>query len=475
MSVSGLLLSVCIFFYLFCSSSAWVGNTPEQIRVFFGSSINEYVISWITNSTTSSIIHYGLSATTLTNTSTGASASSFTEKSCKTTRLIHSASLSVSDPRPTQIFYQVESDGILSDILSFTPIPANIPTTPVPSDRPLKFVLFGDFGFENNVTIYQALYNLAQKGEVDFIAHIGDIAYNIDDNCNQVGDDFFNRIQPLASSTPYMLGVGNHETDHFYDYSSYTNRMAPQMTMAAASGSPSPRWYSFNVGQVHVVVFDTDAWVYIPVFPLAPGQYAWLEKDLAAVDRSKYPWIVVLGHRAMYCTKTTDGECNGEAIAIRYGIIDNKFYGIEQLLLKYGADFYLAGHTHHSEITYPVVQGRETQYDYNNPKGPVHAQIGAAGVGDGHDPFDVPQESWERIRDYTWQRTFIKVTLYNSTHFTADTITQDGVLLDSFTIVQTNHGPFVNSSYKTADKLKINMKDFVEQQKNIKKPWHPRT
>jgi len=29
---------------------------------------------------------------------------------------------------------------------------------------------------------------------------------------------------------------------------------------------------------------------------------SWLEKDLSMVDRSQTPWIVVVGHRPIYCT-----------------------------------------------------------------------------------------------------------------------------------------------------------------------------
>jgi hypothetical protein len=136
--------------------------------------------------------------------------------------------------------------------------------------------------------------------------------------------------------------------------------------------------------------------------------------------------------------------CNAEALAIRYGLFNNQdwSWGIEKLLLKYGVDFYFAGHTHHTEITYPVAKGREVQLDYVNPKAPIHCQIGVAGVGDGHDPFDVPAQSWDRVRDLTFQRTMLRVTVHDATRATADTYTQDGAVLDTFTVVQNNHGPF---------------------------------
>ena len=52
-------------------------------------------------------------------------------------------------------------------------------------------------------------------------------------------------------------------------------------------------------------MFDADAWIYWQVKPLASKAFAWLEKDLAKVDRNKTPWLVVLGHRSLYCTKVS--------------------------------------------------------------------------------------------------------------------------------------------------------------------------
>jgi hypothetical protein len=50
---------------------------------------------------------------------------------------------------------------------------------------------------------------------------------------------------------------------------------------------PRLSYYSFNTGAVHFLVLDSET-------PAGPGtpQRAFVEADLAAVDRSKTPWIV---------------------------------------------------------------------------------------------------------------------------------------------------------------------------------------
>ena len=44
--------------------------------------------------------------------------------------------------------------------------------------------------------------------------------------------------------------------------------------------------------------------------------YAWLERDLSSVDRNKTPWVIVHGHRPMYCPTTETAvvleDYNGE-------------------------------------------------------------------------------------------------------------------------------------------------------------------
>ena len=42
----------------------------------------------------------------------------------------------------------------------------------------------------------------------------------------------------------------------------------------------------------------------------SPGSpmYTWLENDLRNVDRKKTPWVMIAGHRAMYCSAAIAGK-----------------------------------------------------------------------------------------------------------------------------------------------------------------------
>ena len=68
------------------------------------------------------------------------------------------------------------------------------------------------------------------------------------------------------------------------------------------------------------------------------SQHAWLKEDLrkANENRQKVPWIVVHGHRSLYCS--CDSDCDAGALLLRVGL--------EELLFENGVDFFFNGHEH---------------------------------------------------------------------------------------------------------------------------------
>ena len=84
---------------------------------------------------------------------------------------------------------------------------------------------------------------------------------------------------------------------------------------------------------MHFVAISTEAYFY---YKGAAAQFAWLEADLAAVDRSVTPWLIVYGHRSIYCS--CDSDCDAAATTVRVG--EN---GLEALFMKYGVDLWING------------------------------------------------------------------------------------------------------------------------------------
>ena len=166
------------------------------------------------------------------------------------------------------------------------------------------------------------------------------------------------------------------------------------------------------------------------------------------------------GHRSIYCS--CDSDCDDDAVKLRTGLkqADGTYkFGLESLLNQYGVDMWFNGHEHNYERMYDV-EPLET-FDYlagtsqqttTNPPGPIYIVTGDAGNGENHKPFVYPQPSRTAYRTVTFG--YGSMTVYNSSHLfwqqigydhTVDPIVEGGVL-DSFWLIQNNHGPFVNKS-----------------------------
>jgi len=423
------------------------GSGPQQVHIVFGADASEYVVSWVSfpepnkPQPPKSLVQYGPTPFQLPRLST-ATPFVFKDEYCGSQRYMHHVLIRGLVPGE-RVFYRVGSDGqTWSNIFQF--VVADRDNT---LNKKLTVSLVGDMTVPpicKNSSVPQWALD-TRNGVHDFVLHYGDIAYNLADKCNQVGDYYMQQAESVGAYTAYVFGTGNHEADQNYSYASYINRYAGQMRMAEASGSQIIRWFSFDAQLVHFVLFDTDAWIFEPVFEKAKPQLAWMRADLAKVNRAKTPWIIVLGHRAMYCTKNDDSYCNSDAEAIRNGVYVNStklFDGIEPLLIEFGVDLFMAGHTHHYMRTWPVKRGALVQNNYINPKATVHVQSGIGGVDDTN-PFELPMKSYDAWRDETLRSGFSRLVIHNATHLSfTQHASWDGSVFDSFDLVQTSHGPF---------------------------------
>ena len=226
------------------------------------------------------------------------------------------------------------------------------------------YALVADMGVANDQAASQIAYEAAND-EWDCIIYGGDLAYDLKDRNGLNGDDFMNIMQPAAAEKPWMSIVGNHE--EYFNFSDFKARFAVyESTTSANSGSDSLFWYSFNDGLVHFVSINTELFEYGGADPKA--QYSWLEADLAAVDRTVTPWVVVQGHKNAFMTQTV-------------------FTTFDSYFRKYAVDLYLNGHAHNYQRILPfdsdwktpdscVSQGSNT---YKGCSSYVGVVVGSAG------------------------------------------------------------------------------------------------
>ena len=112
------------------------------------------------------------------------------------------------------------------------------------------------------------------------------------------------------------------------DYAAYIARYG-----AVPANGNGPLWYSYDFGSVHYTYIDSEE-----SQDAGSPQLTWLQADLAAVDRSKTPWVLVFQHRPLLCS--TQGE-EGDHIP------GGKFLTLlEPTLLANKVDLVVTGHEH---------------------------------------------------------------------------------------------------------------------------------
>ncbi|GFT41917.1 acid phosphatase type 7 [Trichonephila clavipes] len=205
-----------------------------------------------------------------------------------------------------------------------------------------------------------------------------DIAYDLHTNNGRVGDHFMNSIEPVAARIPYMVSVGNHEAFN-WNYTNYKVRFD-------MPGTDDNLWYSFKVGPIHFVVISTEVYFFLLYGGLEAiySHYKWLDDTLRQANlpqnRAKWPWVITLGHRPMYCSNAALRYCRLDSNPVRVGLL--RSYGLEDLLYEHGVDVAFWGHNHCYERLFPTYDGKvfngSYENPYRNPKAPIHITSGAA-------------------------------------------------------------------------------------------------
>lgn len=259
-----------------------------------------------------------------------------------------------------------------------------------------SLAVYGDLGFENSQSMPYLQADVDQ-GLYDLILHVGDLAYDMDMGGDQLGHDFMNMIQPIASKVPYLTIPGNHEEkDNFshYDarFSMIGDRHEPNWHQPLSSRISNHFW-SLDIGPAHILMFASEFYFYPEYFGLEniQRQYEFIEADLRRANQrrnSNRPWIIVMGHRPYYCFRTDEDFCDTDKHArprIREGVkaADGTLkYGLEDLFHRYGVDVQFNGHEHYYVRSWPAynltVFNGSTDNPYHDARAPVFLISGNA-------------------------------------------------------------------------------------------------
>ncbi|PYH41094.1 purple acid phosphatase family protein [Aspergillus saccharolyticus JOP 1030-1] len=320
--------------------------------------------------------------------------------------------------------------------------------------------------------------------DYELVIHPGDFAYADDwylklqnlldgtDAYQAILEQFYDQLAPIAAGKPYMVGPGNHEADcdelsllidlcpegqrNFTDFlhrfdatmpqafpSTSTNTTAQTLAATARTLSNPPFWYSFEYGMVHFTMIDTET-----DFPDAPDgpdgsagldggpfgqsgqQLAFLAADLASVDRTVTPWVIVAGHRPWYSTGGSDDLCAPCQAAF------------EDLLYQYGVDLGVFGHVHNAQRLQPVYNDTVDAQGLNDPAAPMYIVAGGAGNIEGLSSVGTEPDYTAFV--YAEDYSYSTIRVLNATHLQVEFIrSETGEVLDSSVLYKSHTEQFV--------------------------------
>jgi hypothetical protein len=164
-------------------------------------------------------------------------------------------------------------------------------------------------------------------------------------------------------------------------------------------------------------------------FGAANQQLDFLAADLASVDRTVTPWVIVGGHRPWYTTKGSS-PCTSCQTAF------------EPLLYKYGVDLAIFGHVHNSQRFLPVNNSIADPAKMNDPKAPMYIVAGGAGNIEGL--TSVGANSTTNVFAYADDFSYGKVSFLDANNLKVDFIrSSTGDVLDSSVLYKSHKQQFV--------------------------------
>lgn len=245
---------------------------------------------------------------------------------------------------PNSIFkYYVYHKGDTSEIFSFHSY--------VTEGIPFRIGVMGDN--RSNPEVHSKKSRKLAKFQPHILVYTGDLCYS--GTYSDWKKEYFTEDeQKLIATAPFYNALGNHEAQ---------TDLTKVFLQAPSSPSNDEYYYSFDYGDVHFLILNTQADV-----SSKSEQWKFAEKDLASTNKK---WKVVVFHIPAYCA---GGHGNNKRM--------QEF--TSQIFEKYGVDLILTGHCHF--------------YQRNKVNGIYHLVIGGGGA-----PLYEPKEApyvEKSVKDY---------------------------------------------------------------------------
>jgi hypothetical protein len=228
----------------------------------------------------------------------------------------------------TRYFYKVGGPGAWSSVFDVSTSPA-IGTTEI-----WRFALAGDSRDDPGIFAETQLH--IQEAAVDLEMFSGDAVIA---GINQPAwDSFFEAtsgtvsVQDVLARIPFMVVNGNHDSLAV----NYLAQFAMPQQVSAGEDADGEQWYSFDYANAHFAVLDDQV-----TAAVVDQEATWLRADLAAVNRTTTPWIIVVHHSPMYTTGVHTPDLTTRA-------------AWQPIFDEFSVDLVLNGHNHSYERSAPI-------------------------------------------------------------------------------------------------------------------------
>jgi hypothetical protein len=294
---------------------------------------NSVTVRWRTDIATNSKVQYGTSL------SYGATA---TDAAVTTEHIVTLTGLTPG----TRYFYSIGSatQAIQGDAKN------NFYSAPVVgSTAPVRIWGIGDFGngSTTQLNVRNAFQTYAGTTPTNLWVWLGDDAYDLGTDA-EFQSKVFAKYPDQFKSIPLFPSPGNHDyaqagykstsslTTNFPYFSIFS---VPQNGESGGVASNTPKYYSYNYGNIHFISLDSYGALNNPGSPM----YTWLNNDLAANTQR---WTIAYFHHPPYTKGSHNSDTAVESKDIRTNIIP--------LLESYHVDVVLSGHSHDNERSYLI-------------------------------------------------------------------------------------------------------------------------
>ena len=318
---------------------------------------NSVKIMWRTSDSTTAIVKYGTSPTTLTNT--------ITDNTLTKNHIVQVNGLQAK----TKYYYSV---GYNTTVLAGENDQHHFITAPIPGDSSeFKFWVTGDFGGGNGgqIKVRRWFENYLQGNNVTGWLWLGDNAYNDGTDAQyqaKVFDTYYG-YDSIFRFLPFYPIPGNHDYNSVNGADDPNAHKGPYYDMvevfknAEMGGIPSgmEAYYSYDYGNTHFLALNSELYRVFVLWDLHASAIAfknWLINDLKSSDKK---FIVAYWHQPPYSKGSHDSDDFWEVFM---GSMRDK---VIPILEQYGVDLILCGHSHVYERSYLINKHYGLSHTFN--------------------------------------------------------------------------------------------------------------